>query len=138
MMMNGSKVTELANRATAAAARLDDIYGRRRALALDASEGDKSALEQIAAIDAEARELLAKKLMLTDAVLLAEEQDRTRQAEREAADAARHLAEATKLAAAALKTTEQIDATMVALTKLFEKRAELFPSLVVPVVSPQT
>jgi hypothetical protein len=128
-MMNGNKVTELAARAASVSTRLEQIYSERRSLSLSASENDKTALSRIAAIDAEARERLAKKMMLTDAVCLAEEQDRTRQAEREAADRERHLAAANKIAAAALSLSAEIDKQLVALTRAFEARADLLARL---------
>jgi hypothetical protein len=131
MSVNGgdNKTVELANRATAVSARLDALYARRRELSLAAAEGDKNALKQIENIDTEVRELTATKLMLRDAVLLSQEQDRERQAEREQQDREKHLAEANRVATAALKATEQIDATMVALRKQFEHRAELISQL---------
>lgn len=43
MMLNGqNKISELANRATAAAAKIDALYAQRRALALDAPKATRA------------------------------------------------------------------------------------------------
>ena len=129
MINGGDRATELATRATDVAARLDVLYARRRELSLAAAENDRTALKQIESIDAEASKLLAQQATLTDAVRLAEEQDRARVAGRGAADRQKHLAEAAKIASAALKVSAEIDGQLVALTRAFERRAKLLAEL---------
>ena len=123
MMMNGhtDRLVNLTHRASDVAARLDKLYAQRRALALAASDGDKTAAKAIAAIDAEASKLLAEQATLIAAVETAEEIDRTAQAERERADREAHEAAARKTADAALKVTEEIDAAMGRPTGLIRK-----------------
>jgi hypothetical protein len=130
MMLNGqNKVSELANRATAAAAKIDALYAQRRALALDAADGNKSAAKQIESIDAETNRLLSTQATLLAAVEAAQERDRETIAAREAADRQKHLAEATRVATAAMKVSEEIDAALAALTRLFERRKKLIGEL---------
>jgi hypothetical protein len=127
--VNGSRAPDLANRANAVAANLEQLCAERRALALNAAQGDKIAATRIAAIDTLAAKLLATQATLLDALRAAEEQDRERQAERERADRQRHLAEANKVAASFIKSSEEIDAAMMALARLFEHRTALLSQL---------
>ena len=79
--------------------------------------------------------MLAEQATLLSAVESAEENDRTAQAARERADRERHLAEANKIAAAALKMSEQIDTTMSVYGACSNAAPSCCPNLAVPVVS---
>jgi hypothetical protein len=129
MIDASNRASALAARVAAIGTQLDKLYGERRALALSAADGDKVALKQIETIDTAAAKLLAEQVTLIAAVEQAEEIDRERLAEREQADRQHHEAAARKTADAVLKVNADVDTALLALTKLFEKRAALIRDL---------
>jgi len=120
-----AEITKLAERASALDAKLANLADKRKGYSLDATTGDFAAIKEIAKIDADAdacrkeRQTLSAAIEQLDSLLDAEAAALKRQ------DREKREAEARKLADGAIAINNEIDATLIRLRQLFERRHDV-------------
>ena len=125
MSTYADKITTLAQRLSEIGAKITGLDERRRQNSFDASQGNKTALKAIAALDTETEQLYREQQTLSQALDAAEQLTKAEQ--QAIVDKAEHerQREARTLAANAATLNDEIDALSVKLCEACERRIEL-------------
>jgi ABC-type transporter Mla subunit MlaD len=124
-----AKITDFSRRIADIDAKLAELAGKRREYAYGAADNNTASLKAIEALDQKADALNRERKTLLDATEQADRLLREQEAEAAKQDRERRERQARVSADAVLEVSAQIDAAMVALRALFERRSALLREL---------